>query len=324
MEFKKITTRENVYKGIDLWNRINSSFFIISCLVEQNIFTPFAGVNVRAWGAFEEDNLLAFALIKYLTIPIIENGQVDEGWISLIVIDKKNIRINSIGNNFFKIIERDLKEKGIHKVYFGRDPQNFLPGLPANLDEDYLLLLEKMGYKKEGVVYDLYQDISKFTISPKIAVLQKELELNLQAKMVTKETEKSCLEFLKTFFPGRWHYEAKNIRRIPGGIEDYWLLWCNNVPVGFARTNTSESLYMGSNVNWGSQKGQKYCGLGPIGIANNCRGRGYGIYLMINIIQYFQQKGYRHMIIDWTDLLDYYAKVEFKPWIKYFLLYKNL
>lgn len=22
--------------------------------------------------------------------------------------------------------------------------------------------------------------------------------------------------------------------------EDYWLLWCNNVPVGFARTNTSE------------------------------------------------------------------------------------
>jgi len=83
-------------------------------------------------------------------------------------------------------------------------------------------------------------------------------------------------------------------------------------------------LYMGSNVNWGSQKGQKYCGLGPIGIANNCRGKGYGIYLMIKIIQYFQQKGYRHMIIDWTDLIDYYDKVEFKPWIKYFLLYKNL
>lgn len=243
MEFKKITARENIYKGIDLWNRVNPLFFIISRLVEQNIFTPFAGVNVRAWGAFEGDNLLAFALIKYLTIPIIENGQVDEGWISLIVIDKKNIRINSIGNNFFKIIERDLKEKGIHKVYFSRDPQNFLPGLPANLDEDYLLLLEKMSYKKEGVVYDLYQDISKFTISPKIAVLQKELELNLQAKMVTKETEKSCLEFIKTFFPGRWHYEAENIRGIPGGIEDYWLLWCNNVPVGFARTKKRLQTY---------------------------------------------------------------------------------
>jgi len=100
MECRRIVTRDGIYKGIDLWNRVNPSFFIISCLVEQNIFTPFAGVNVRAWGAFEGDNLLAF--------------------------------------------------------------------------------------------------------------------------------------------PGRWHYEAENIRRIPGGIEDYWLLWCDNVPVGFARTNTSE------------------------------------------------------------------------------------
>jgi hypothetical protein len=27
------------------------------------------------------------------------------------------------------------------------------------------------------------------------------------------------------------------------------------------------------------------------------------------------------MIIDWTDLLDYYDKVEFKPWIKYLLYF---
>ena len=30
------------------------------------------------------------------------------------------------------------------------------------------------------------------------------------------------------------------------------------------------------------------------------------------------------MIIDWTDLVDYYDKVGFDPWIKYFLLSKNL
>jgi len=93
MECRRIVTGDGIYKGIDLWNRVNPSFFIISRLVEQNIFTPFAGVNVHAWGAFEGDNLLAFALIKYLTIPIIENSQVDEGWISLIVIDKKILEL---------------------------------------------------------------------------------------------------------------------------------------------------------------------------------------------------------------------------------------
>lgn len=126
------------------------------------------------------------------------------------------------------------------------------------------------------MVYDLYQNISNFDIPLRISdgISQKKLNLKLHAETVTKEIEFLLLEFLKKYFPGRWYFEAENIRRILGGIEDYWLLWCNNVPVGFARTNTSKSLYMGSNVNWGSQKGQKYCGLGPIGIANNCRGRG--------------------------------------------------
>jgi len=81
---------------------------------------------------------------------------------------------------------------------------------------------------------------------------------------------------------------------------------------------------MGANINWGSQKGKKFFGLGPIGITNNCRGKGYGMYLMIKIIQYFQQKGYRHMIIDWTDLVDYYKKIGFEPWIKYIMLKKKI
>jgi len=45
---------------------------------------------------------------------------------------------------------------------------------------------------------------------------------------------------------------------------------------------------------------------------------------MIRVIQAFQQQGYCHMIIDWTTLVDYYAKLGFKPWIEYITLYKNL
>ncbi|MDI3547800.1 MAG: hypothetical protein PWR10_2348, partial [Halanaerobiales bacterium] len=29
-------------------------------------------------------------------------------------------------------------------------------------------------------------------------------------------------------------------------------------------------------------------------------------------------------MIDWTTLLDYYARLGFKPWIKYLTLYKDL
>ena len=45
---------------------------------------------------------------------------------------------------------------------------------------------------------------------------------------------------------------------------------------------------------------------------------------MTGIIQYFKQKGYKHTVIDWTDLLDYHKKIGFKPWIKYTMLEKEL
>lgn len=45
---------------------------------------------------------------------------------------------------------------------------------------------------------------------------------------------------------------------------------------------------------------------------------------MTGIIQYFKQKGYKHMIIDWNGLVDYYKKIGFKHWIKYTMLEKEL
>ena len=56
MEYRRITTRDEVYKGINLWNEINLSFYIIPRLVEQNIFSPFVGVNVDVWDISEGDN----------------------------------------------------------------------------------------------------------------------------------------------------------------------------------------------------------------------------------------------------------------------------
>jgi len=47
-------------------------------------------------------------------------------------------------------------------------------------------------------------------------ISQKKLNLKLHAETVTKEIEFLLLEFLKKHFPGRWYFEAENIRRIPG------------------------------------------------------------------------------------------------------------
>lgn len=322
MECRRITTRDEVYKGINLWNEINPSFYIIPRLVEQNIFSPFVGVNVDAWGIFEGDNLITFMLTKHLTMPISKKCKTDQGWVSLLVVNKKIPNAVSIGDELFKLVDEDFKKNGIKEVHFGGDPQNFLPGLPSSLEGDYLSLLEKSGFRKHGVVYDLYQNISKFNIFNKIS--KERLQKKLHIEKATKETEHLLLKFLEKYFPERWYFEAENIGRIPGGIEDYWLLRSDEDLLGFTRINTFKSSYLGPNINWCFKWQEDSLGLGPIGIADNYRGKGYGIYLMINIIQYFRQKGYRHMVIDWTDLIDYYKKIGFELWIKYIMLEKKL
>lgn len=322
MECRRITTRDEVYKGINLWNEINPSFYIIPRLVEQNIFSPFVRVNVDAWGIFEGDNLITFMLTKHLTMPISKKCKTDQGWVSLLVVNKKIPNAVSIVNELFKLVEEDFKKNGIKEVHFGGDPQNFLSGLPSSLEGDYLSLLEKLGFRKHGVVYDLYQNISKFSIFNKIS--NERLQKKLHIEKATKETEHLLLKFLEKYFPERWYFEAENIRRIPGGIEDYWILRSNDNLLGFSRINTFKSSYLGPNINWCFKWQKDSLGLGPIGIADNCRGKGYGIYLMVNIIQYFQQKGYKHMVIDWTDLVDYYKKIRFEPWIKYIMLKKKI
>jgi len=113
MECRRITTRDEVYKGINLWNEINPSFYIIPRLVEQNIFSPFVGVNVDAWGIFKGDNLITFMLTKHLTMPISKKCKTDQGWVSLLVVNKKIPNAVSIGDELFKLVDEDFKKNGI-------------------------------------------------------------------------------------------------------------------------------------------------------------------------------------------------------------------
>lgn len=329
MKYRRLITRDEIYAGIELWNRQYPDFQIVSRLVEQNIFAPFAGVHNIAWGGFQGERLVGFILVKYLSQGIPQSADPELGWVSLLVVDQQVMSPEVTGLSkesfqLFRLAEQDLYQRGVKRVRFGGDPQNFLPGLPEELISDYLPLLEKIGYEVKGNEYDLYGDLAFYNDLPKVAAVECELGDQLEAKPVTKDEEQDLLQFLQIHFPGRWYYEADQIRRIPGGVDDYWLLWYQGAPVGFVRTNTSHSVYMGPNVNWGNRYGDAYCGLGPIGMDREYRGKGFGLYLMEKVIHAFQQQGYRHMMIDWTQLIDYYQKIGFEPVVRYTTLMKEL
>ncbi len=319
MRHKIAANRNEIKQGIKLWNRENKDFLIREKLVEQNIFSPFSGVNVVALNFYRRNKIVASGIIKFLDKEIKDYVDNTQGWISLLTADSHCADHKDVIVESLKIIEEFLLMKGVRKIRFGGDPQNFLPGLPESNWDDYLGIFKEMGYQEGTIEFDLKQNIKDFSFEREI-----EEKNMLTLKRVYKTNEENLYNFLANNFPGRWLYEAQNIGRIPGGLRDYWLLKYSGKTIAFARTNTVESSYQGPNVNWAADLGESYCGIGPLGIAKDYRKRGWGLHLIAEIINNLAKEGYEEMVIDWTTLIDYYKKLGFKPYKKYLTLEKKV
>ncbi|WP_066138703.1 GNAT family N-acetyltransferase [Haladaptatus sp. R4] len=318
-ECRRLTDYGHVFAGIDRWNRTHPEFSIPERLVSQNVFAPFDGMDVTAWGGFENDELVAFVLGKRLTeaVPDFADGTV--GWISLFADDSDDD--THLASELLATVERDMAARGVTRLRFGGDPGQFLPGVPTEFDT-LRESLREAGFSPDGTYFDLKGDLATYESPPRIADVGSAWP-NLTLERVGANTE-PLFAFLSEQFPGRWLYEARNFARVPGGADDYWLLRNDGKAVGFGRTNTPESGYRGGNVNWVDRFDGRVCGLGPLGIDEAYRGHGWGLWLVATLAERYRDAGYDHMIIDWTDLVGYYAKLGFEPWVAYESFTKEL
>lgn len=321
IEFRRLTEYEGVYAGIDCWNRSYPSFAIPERLVAQNVFAPFAGLNVMAWGGFEDGSLVAFALGKRPTASIPEYTDSEQGWVSLFAVDPTSENRTATADQLLMTVEREMANRGVSRLRFGGDPGHFLPGVPTDFDALQAIFRDN-GFEADRTFHDLRGDLAGYESPPRISkVADSWPELTLER--VGAETE-PLFAFLSDQFPGRWRYEAENFARVPGGASEYWLLRHDGETVGFARTNTPNSAYRGGNVNWASQLDGDVCGLGPLGVHESYRGRGWGLWLVATLAERYRDAGYDRMVIDWTDLVEYYGKLGFEPWLAYDAFTKEL
>lgn len=317
---RRFTDRSAVRAGIDLWNRVHPDFEISDRLVEQNVFAPFAGLDVTAWGTVADGDLVAFVLGKRLIEEIPDYADSEQGWVSLFVSDPA-LEDSGVGS-LLATVEQAMSDRGVSHLRFGGDPGQFLPGLPADFTNTRRILREQE-FENRGTMYDLQGDLTGFDSPVRVDRVRSSWpELSLERV----ETTETLLSFLADQFPGRWQYEAANICRLPGGGTEYWLLHHGEpaVPVGFARTNTPDSSYRGGNINWASRLDGTVCGLGPLGIHESYRKRGWGLWMIATLAERYRKIGYDRMIIDWTDLPEYYGKLGFEPWLTYETFTKEL
>ena len=316
------TRREDVLDGIGLWNDQHPDFHVDERFVDRSGSAPVDEITSTAWGVREAGEPIGFALVKRLTAEIPDYAGSDAGWLSLFAVDADSDEHARLGAELLSVVEGALADRGVTSVSVGKDPQHVLAGLPKPLVDRYGPLFESAGYDAGGTVVDVARDITTYERPDRVTGPMSDRDLTFRP--IDPGETKDLLDFLADQFPGRWRFEADVARRIPGGVRDYWGAWKGGELIAFARTSRSDGPVPRSHLVWGSQFSERCCALGPIGVHEDERGNGYGLALISGAIESLRDKGYTHMIIDWTTKVDYYAKLGFEPFVEYVAFEKVL
>lgn len=315
LSIERVTDRDGIHEGIDRWDESVPAFAVADWLVDRAVFAPFDGVTVRCYAAREAGTLRAFAVMKRLGRAVGDYDPTGLAWLSLFAFDPDDPAGASAGRALLDHLADELRGAGASELVFGRGPQNLLAGVPDALPDPFVRVLEDAGFELGGDVFDLQREIAGYALPE----AQRETARERPGLDVVRATgrEDRILEFLSDQFPGRWRYEAANVCRVPGGPADYWLLTFEGDPVGFVRSNRHDGPYRGPNVNWGHRLGPAHCGVGPLGVHEDYRGRGWGLYMVATVLERLADAGYEHCVVDWTDLPGYYEQLGFERWIRY-------
>jgi GNAT superfamily N-acetyltransferase/predicted GNAT family N-acyltransferase len=303
---------------VALWNsEIGTQFPMRDVLFIQNSFED---KNILPSGSFiavnNENQVIGFIVAKCWQENIDVHMNPEVGWIQVLLV-KSSERRKGIGSALLEKAEKALLERNIKKVHIGRDPWHYFPGIPKHFEEA-INWFEKRNYLSGYQEYDL---IRHFQDQPNSFNPD---QYDVQFSLLQKEEKQEFLSFLHRCFPGRWEYEAIHYFHRGGTGREFVVIKKNGHIIGFCRINDPNSPFIAQNVYWAPLVDKPLGGIGPLGIDKNERKNGYGLAIVEAGISYLQERSIHNIVIDWTGLVDFYGKLDFKIWKEYQQLSKDL
>ena len=297
-----------------IWNAEYGNIYPITAeLFERNIENA---LMKASYVAVENDELIGFVIGKVWQDDYNIKGYENIGWISLIYVIPK-YRNQGVGSKLLNLSIDALKEYGIHTINLGKDYNNFFPGLPIDLAK-YRIWFQNRGFEFLYLTHDLITRNNK----NKLPIKNSEFEFK-NASTVSKEL---VIEFINTYWPGRWTKEAIDYYNNGGNGNEYQI--CLNDKseiIAFAKVCYPNTLTkcMSNSLTWRTRF-DALGGIGPLGVAPSYRGQNLGYDIVASSVNNLINFGISDIIIDWTGLLEFYRKLGFEVWKVYFYLQKKL
>jgi GNAT superfamily N-acetyltransferase len=303
---------ERMYQSCaDIWNA--------ACGADLAISSAFIAYNLRPSTGIERSGQIAWADGKpvgfvFVGAPV-ESASTPWGWLECMAVHP-DYQKSGIGSALLTWAENWLRAHSVRRVHIAAGLRPFAAGLPEPLQTaDFF---QRRGYQtRPGSEYewDVARDLSDYT-----SVVTAE---TADLRLLQPGEEEELLDFLRREFPGRWLYEVQEYFKEGGRPTDYLVLRTAQTGLdGFCWLTFEDSVrplerfYMHRLPRpWGQ--------IGPLGVGKACRGQGLGAALIDAAICHVQQTGVRGCVIDWTSLLNLYARFGFQPYRKYTMLAKS-
>jgi GNAT superfamily N-acetyltransferase len=296
-----------------LWNReLGDLFPMQEQLLKQNSFDDVNVLKEGSWIALEEDSgkVAGFVVAKLWQEQRDFVLGAGAGWIQVLLVDRE-YRKQGIGSELLKRAETALTAHGAHKILIGRDPWHYFPGIPKEYPE-VRSWLETKGFKDDNRVENdllaLYDDNTVNELPKQEGVTYRLLE---------RHEKDELLSFLHRCFPGRWEYEAIRYFELGGTGREFVVIETDGQIVGFCRINDGSSPIIAQNVYWSPLFTDELGGIGPLGVDSGYQGRGYGLAVVQAGVHFLRDRNIRKIVIDWTTLVAFYEKLNYRVWKSY-------
>ncbi|SEQ68747.1 Acetyltransferase, GNAT family [Piscibacillus halophilus] len=311
-------SRHDLQGVVSCWNEnigerfpMPDELFYQNSLADQNVACN-ASLVVK-----DKEKVIGFIVGKYYQEDINVGFNEDTANIQVLLVDK-SYREQGLGTKLLNQCIKALDEEGKNLIRLGRDPWHYFPGIP--LEDTYT----QQWFKKRGFQQGPYVDTDMIRSFRDDEPFESLKNANAQFELLNASEKENLISFIHQNFPGRWEYEAYKYFELGGTGRDFIILKVNDEIQGFCRMNDQDTPMIGCNVNWSELYDERVGGIGPLGVSSNVRGTGLGLDIVKVAINTLRAREAKHIIIDWTGLIEFYQKVGFEEFKKYRTYFKKL
>ena len=259
---------------------------------------------------YDDERVIGFIFLKRFSDDRLVNYS-NNLYISLFYVSKK-YRKQGIGSNLFDFAEeiRDGKE-----LIIGKDINNFFPGVPTDFDNLTDVWLEKRGFVGKRYTHDL------ITKDPKIYEIRNK---DVEYKYCDDSQKEELIQMMINNNWGRWALEAKEYfeKKTENDKNAYIVGMIDGKIISFAKVNDYKMYLSSYNLMW-KERFENLGGFGPLGVDRNYRKKGIGFDMISVSLNDLVNKGCKTIILDWTGLMELYAKFNFEVWKSYKYMSKS-